>query len=113
MKKKFLHRITALLTVLCLSASLIPTVPALTIQKTFVGVDTMMIYNPATSSSDTLYTGSMLGQVAADTSLQSAGEETGEKYVSLDLNELYGELEGIDLTGVPLEEPDISLSATD
>ncbi len=113
MKKKFLHRIAALLTVLCLSASLIPTVPALTIQKTFVGVDTMMIYNPATSSSDTLYTGSMLGQVAADTSLQSAGEETGEKYVSLDLNELYGELEGIDLTGVPLEEPDISLSATD
>ena len=89
-----------------------PAAAALGQQTTFVGVDTMMIYNPAVDSSSTMSTGSLVGQIntlEGNFNYVSDGEED---YFFLDQGELYEELEGIDLSDVP-EDDSLSLQATD
>ena len=109
MKKRTLHCAASVFLALCLLIQLVPAASAIGIQTTFVGVDTMMIYNPAASSSTTRYTGSLLGQIstAAGSFHNSAGSNDQEDYYSLDINELYAELEGRDLTGVAGEQYDV------
>lgn len=112
MKKKKYGRLTALLVSLCLLFQMAPAAAALGQQTTFVGVDTMMIYNPAVDSSRTMSTGSLVGQIntlEGNFNYVSDGEED---YFFLDQGELYEELEGIDLSGVP-EGDSLSLQAAD
>lgn len=112
MKKKKYGRLTALLVSLCLLLQMAPAAAVLGQQTTFVGVDTMMIYNPAVDSSNTMSTGSLVGQINTLEGNFNYVSDGGEDYFFLDQGELYGELEGIDLSDVS-EGDSLSLQATD
>lgn len=112
MKKKKYGRLTALLVSLCLLLQMAPAAAVLGQQTTFVGVDTMMIYNPAVDSSSTMSTGSLVGQINTQEGNFNYVSDGEEDYFFLDQGELYEELEGIDLSDVP-EDDSLSLQATD
>ena len=106
--KKGRIRSAALLLICCLLIQMAPVVQAAEDPTTFTGVDTVMIYNPDTDSESTMYTGNLSGQI--DTTSKTVSLASQEEPLFMDRWELYDELDGLDLSGIPADEPGLMAS---